>query len=439
MQNFPIGKEKHTEPAEETPGDISPHTGSRRENGITMLFCVLTAICIWFYVMSIDSPTSTETFSSVPVSIINDRDGGQDAALTAISGTNSVVEVTLKGRKTVLNNLKEEDIEAYVNVSDTTVSGKGVYTVTVEAPSGTIVEDYYPKEITVYMDKRGIISVPVECRLIDYTISSDYSLNVSEPTTLSVNAIQVTGPESELAAVAKARMTLTPGTITQSFSGTAPLELLDDNGNVITSKYLTLSATEATAAYSVYTTKYLSLNVEYKYGYFPENGTTVTISPSRVLVRGVVEKLSQKTTHTVATIDETKITEDGIHGYDLNLPDGIELVDAAGQSSVSVNIHFAGSSLKKISIPASRINIINVPDGKYVELLTESLTVNVRGSTQEVMYLTASDMIVTADVSLAGSNGEQYISVTAALKNGNSAKMYAVGEYTVQIRVTDET
>ena len=153
----------------------------------------------------------------------------------------------------------------------------------------------------------------------------------------------------------------------------------------------------------------------------------------------MVEKLSQKTTHTVATIDETKITEDGIHGYDLNLPEGIELVDAAGQSSVSVNIHFSGSSLKKISIPASRINIINVPDGKYVELLTESLTVNVRGSTQEVMYLTASDMIVTADVSLAGSNGEQYISVTAALKNGNSAKMYAVGEYTVQIRVTDET
>ena len=101
MQNF----SKRTEPAEETPGDISPHTSSRRENGITMLFCVLAAICIWFYVMSIDSPTSTETFSSVPVSIINDRDGEQDAALTAISGTNSVVEVTLKGRKTVLNNL----------------------------------------------------------------------------------------------------------------------------------------------------------------------------------------------------------------------------------------------------------------------------------------------------------------------------------------------
>ena len=79
-----------------------------------------------------------------------------------------------------------------------------------------------------------------------------------------------------------------------------------------------------------------------------------------------------------------------------------------------------------------------MPDGKYVELLTESLIVNVRGSSQEVRYLTASDIVVTADVSLAGNNGEQYISVTAALKDGNSAKMYAVGEYTVQIRVTDE-
>ncbi|MBQ8577987.1 MAG: hypothetical protein IJ449_08535 [Clostridia bacterium] len=430
--------EKEAFPETAAPGEITSQKRSSRENWITMLVCIFSAVCIWFYVMSVDSPTSTEAFSSVTVSILNERDASQDTGLTAISGTNSVIEVTLKGRKTVLNELKAEDIEAYVDVSGTTVSGKGVYTVTVEAPAGTVIEDYYPKEITVYMDKKSIISVPVECRLSEYTVSSDYSLNVSEPTSLSVNAIQVTGPESELEKVAAARMTLNPGTITQSFSGTAPLELIDESGNVITSKYLTLSATEATASYSVYTTKYLDLNVEYKYGYFAENGTTVTISPSRVLVRGLVEKLANMTSNTVATIDETKITEDGIHGYDLNLPDGIELVDAGGQTSVSVNIHFGGSSLRKVTIPASQINVINVPDGKRVDVLSETLVVSVRGTSQEVRYLTANDIDVVADVSLAGSNGEQYISVSAALKDGNSAGMYAVGDYTVQIRVEDK-
>lgn len=435
MQNSSADNEKN---AQSQPGDITAHKNSRRENWITMLFCIVAAVCIWFYVMSIDSPSSTETFSSVPVAVLNNRDASQES-LTAISGTGSVIDVTLKGRKRVLNDLSADDIEASVDVSATTVSGKSVFTVNVEAPAGTIVEDFYPKQITVYMDKKGIISVPVECRLIDYTIPSDHSLNVSEPTSLSVNAVQVSGPESELEKIAKARMTLSlGGAITQSFSGTAPLELLDDNGSVITSRYLTLSSTEATASYSVYTTRYLPLTVEYRYGYYDENGTTVTIEPSSVLVRGVVEKLNTMTSHSIATLDETKITEDGSHVYDLNLPEGIELVDAGEQNTVSVNIHLSGSSLKKVTVPANQINIINVPQGKHVEVLADSIVISVRGSTPGVSYLRPEDITVTADVSLVGSNGDQYISVSAALKNGNSANLYAVGEYTLQVRVEDD-
>ncbi len=418
-------------------GALTARKSSSTENWITMLFCVFAAICIWFYVMSVDSPTATETFSSVVVSVINDRDETRES-LTAISGMESVIEVTLKGRKTLLNDLNAEDIVASVDVSDVTVSGKGVYTVSVEAPSGTIIEDYFPKEITVYMDKRSIKSVPVECRLTDYTVSANFSLNVSTPTSLSVNAIQVSGPESELANVDVARMTLSPGTITQSFTGTAPLELLDENGNVINSRYLTLSASQATASYSVYTTKELSLAVDTKYGYFAENGTVVDIQPKKILVRGVVEKLADMTTHTVATLDETKITTDGIHGYELNLPDGIELVDAGGQSSVSVNIRFDGSALKEVVIPASKIRFINVPDGKRVERISEAIKVSVRGLKSETRYLSYQDFDVTADVSLAASNGEQYIAVNAVLNDGNTAALYAVGDYTVQIRVNDE-
>lgn len=419
-------------------GELHPHKSTSRENWITMFFCVFAAMCIWFYVMSVDSPTATDTFSSVVVNVINDRDETRDS-LTAISGTESVIEVTLKGRKTLLNDLKAEDIVAHVDVSDVTVSGKGVYTVSVEAPSGTIVEDYYPREITVYMDKRSIKSVPVECRLTDYTVSANFSLNVSTPTTLSVNAIQVSGPESELENVEAARMTLSPGTITQSFSGTAPLELLDENGNVINSRYLTLSASQATASYSVYTTKELVLDVATKYGYFDENGTVVDIQPKTILVRGVVEKLADMTTHTVATLDETKITTDGIHGYELNLPEGIELVDAGGQSSVSVNIRFEGSDLREVLIPASLIDFINVPEGKRAVLLSESIKLSVRGKKSLIKYLTYRDFHVTADLSLAASNGEQYISVNAVLLEGNSAQMYAVGDSSVQIRVEDKT
>jgi len=116
----------------------------KKHNGITALFCVLTAICIWFYVMSVDSPTSTKTYSSVPVRIVNDRSTlqGNNLVPMSVSDIPDIIEVTLKGRKTVLNSLTAENIEAYIDVSNVMVSGKGSYEVIVEAPAGTVIEEY---------------------------------------------------------------------------------------------------------------------------------------------------------------------------------------------------------------------------------------------------------------------------------------------------------
>ena len=408
-----------------------------RENGITMLLCVLAALCIWFYVMSIDSPTSTETYSSVSVTVVNDRDTTTDVPLTAISGTGSVIEVTLKGRKTVLNDLRAEDIEAYVDVSDVETAGKGVYTVTVEAPDGTIIEDYYPKEITVYMDKRSIVTVPVRAILSQYNLVSGYTVNLANPV-LSIDSIQVSGPQSELDDIDYARLSVSPGTITRSFSGTGSLTLIDTNGNEVNTRYLTLSATQATAQFSVYTTKTIRLDVAYKYGFFSENGTEVTIAPSEVEVKGPVEVLDTLTSHTVATIDETKITDDGVHGYDLNLPEGVELVDNSQSTAVSVNIHFDRAKLNKVRVPTHNIVLTNIPEGKHIEVLDEAITISVRGTSGNIMYMDASNFDITVNASLAVNNGDQYVPVTVAVRGGNTAALYTVGEYTVQIRVSED-
>jgi YbbR domain-containing protein len=183
--------------------------------------------------MSIDSPTATETFSSVAVAVVNDRDTAIEAPLTPISGTGNIIEVKLKGRKTLLNGLRDSDIEAYVDVSDVQVTGKGVYSVFVHAPEGTVIEDYYPKEITVYMDKRSSVTVPVQAQLTQYSLVTGYTVNLSSPT-LSMDSIQVSGPESELKKIDYAKLAVSfPGTVTRSFTSTGPLTLVDENGNEI--------------------------------------------------------------------------------------------------------------------------------------------------------------------------------------------------------------
>lgn len=410
---------------------------TQKENWITMALCIVAAICIWFYVMSIDSPTATDTFSSVGVTILNDRDLTIETPLTPISGTGSVIEVKLKGRKTLLNDLHAEDIEAYVDVSAVQSTGKGVYPVIVEAPEGTVIEDYYPREITVYMDKRSIVSVPVEAQLQQYSLVTGYTVNLFSPT-LSLDSVQVSGPESELKKIDCARLTVSfPGTITRSFSTTGPLTLVDESGNEINTKYLTMSETEATAKYYVYTTKTIDLDIAYKYGFFAENGTEVSITPSRVTVKGTVESLDELESHLVATIDETQIAEDGVHSYQLKLPDGVELVGENVTDTVSINIRFTDATLGRVRVPTSQIEIVNLPEGKQAEILDKTITVNVRGLRLPSMNLSGRDFLLVVDASLASSNGEQYIPVSVSVRDGNTAALYAVGDYSVQLRISD--
>ncbi len=416
---------------------ITQKNKPQRGNAIVLIGCILAAVCMWFYVMGIDSPTATETFSSVTIDIINQREGSAENKLSAISGTNNVLEVVLKGRKSQLNNIKTEDIVAYVNVSDVMVAGKGIYTVTVEAPAGTIIEDYYPREISVYMDNRETVSVPVKCRLIDYTLPAGYTIDMATPE-LSISTVQVSGPASELELVDHVRMTLAPGTVTQSFSGSAPLEAVDKNGNVITSKYLSLSALDATAAFNVYITKYIDLNVKNLMGYFDKNNTAVTIVPDRLQVRGPVELLSDLTSHTVAVIDETKIREDGTYHYQIDLPDGIELVDKSSDGAVSVDVRFNSTILHEMKFANEKIEVLNVPDGKMVEILDSHIVVGVRGYRQEIYSLRASSVAVEIDLSnMSSENGEYYADVQVYLKSGNNEKLYVVGDYSVQIRISD--
>ena len=141
--------------------------------------------------------------------------------------------------------------------------------------------------------------------------------------------------------------------------------------------------------------------------------------------------------HAVATIDETMITEDGAHSYQLKLPDGVELADNGMNDTVSINIHFTKARLNKVRISTANASIINVPEGKQVEILDETLTVNVRGTSGSLMYLKGDDFSLIVDAAPAVTNGEQYITASVSMKDGNSAELYTVGDYSVQIRVSD--
>ncbi|MBQ4289973.1 MAG: hypothetical protein II719_02145 [Clostridia bacterium] len=412
----------------------SAKSTSKKSIILPLVVCLILSFALWAYVMSVDSPTSTEIYSSVPVTIT----GAESTGLSAITGSDAVIEVTLKGRKSILSQLSAGDIEAYIDVSGVKNAGRGRYQVTVNPPAGTVVDSFYPSEVTVYLDEKTIVSVPVRGVVKDYTVAANCTLDLVNYTK-SIDSVQVSGPASELAKLDYARVVVRPGNITQSFSGTGSIELIDVNGSVVTSKFVTPLTTEATVSFNVYTTKYLTLSMEYRYGYFTGGGATVTLTPSRVQVRGLAELLATMSTVTVGTIDETKITENSTFGYALSLPDGVDFADSSREyDTVSASVVLNTYS-RKIQVPQSSILLTGAPAGKTVTLDSNtSLSVTLMSTLSRFPMVTLDDLTVSVDVSAAGeSTGDQYLPVSVVLKGGNSADCYVAGDYSVLVHITD--
>ena len=77
----------------------------------------------------------------------------------------------------------------------------------------------------------------------------------------------------------------------------------------------------------------------------------------------------------------------------------------------------------------------NVPAGMTAELLTQALTVTIRGAAAQVRALNADDLSVIVDMSGAELGTDSY---RATVDTGRFISIGAVGSYSVDVRVTAE-
>ena len=402
---------------------------TNRSNIIALVICALASVCIWFYVMSVDSPIYEETFSSVPVELKMGSGENANTDYSAISGTGNVIEVTLKGRKTILNALKAEEIEAFVDVSNVDSAGRASYDVMVEPPSGTVIVDYYPKEISVYIDRRVTKQIPIRVELADYTYPEDYILDIQP----SVEAVTVTGPETELELIEDARVVISPGPITGSSVNAGSIQLVKSDGTDV-SRYVTSDVTNVNVNIVVYVEKDIPLTIGYVHGYYNDDTVSIKINPEAIPIKGTKELLDQMTEILVATIDETQIQGDGVYYYNLTLPEGVEVLEEYERVAVTIN---HASNYAQRTIEVTDIRAENVPSGKTVDILAEAIQVQLRGEVNKLYEITAEDVYLVVDMqNMTQVTGNVYATATALVKEGNSSELYPIGSYVVPVSIS---
>ena len=408
-----------------------PLKTSRARSIIVKILCVLGALFTWLYVMSNDSPNYDRTFNSVPVSIVGASDLENNTGMTIMSGQGHVVDVTVTGIKSDVVNLGVEDIVAYVDVSSLKKADKYGLNVKVDLPKGSAtVTSVSPNNVTVSVDKTSSVSVRVVPKLTTYNLSMDYVLGTLVPEN---ETITVSGPITVLDTIDRAEVSVGDlGQLTGTVTASGLISLCDSAGNKISNQFIKLSQESMKVTVPVYEYKDIPVSVSYKYGYYNEKNSTVTISPETIRIKGDVETLKSIDNY-IIEVDEKKITDDRTITEAVSLPAGIENVNMI--ESVEVKIIHKNTKTRRVVLSNFKINN---PNGIDCELVNETLTVEFRGPAEQLALLNDETVILVADAeNILKTPGTVTVPVIVRIDfesiSGN--QVYELGEYRVELKV----
>ncbi len=394
---------------------------------IAKIACLLIAFFIWFYAMSTDVVTLEKDFT-VPVRFENETALFEKTGWSVLSGKDSSIVVTLKGKRNIVTQINESDIFAFVDVSSVESAGRQTLDIKVSAPTECEVVNTSVSSISPYIDKKVTKNVPINVVYADYVISSDYQLD--DPVT-NIEEVAVTGPESELRKVSAAQTVLSLGNVTKTINTANSLELVDEAGNSVESPYLTLSTKTVKVTIKLYAEKDVPLEVDYKYGYFNNKNVKITITPSVITLRGEPSLLEDVDSINVATLDEKKYQTNSTQSVAINIPDGLTAITA--DETAVISVEHINTGTKQITV--SNITLAN-SGGLNCEVQTDSLNIMLRGPYNLLSKIKEENISVVADMkNYTSGSGVTVVPVTVKLSGEFEADVYELENYSVTINI----
>ena len=410
---------------------------SKKRSFLYVIFAVVSAVILWFYVAGVDTEMSEKKFTSIPVALRGEDAMLENHGFAVLYGKNITADITVTGKRALMTQLRQADVSAYVDLGEITEAGEYRLTVKTDLPDGMSAV-CYPQSITVYADQSTARAIPVEVQVVRMTKNDD--LELSEPL-LSYPVVNVTGPAHLLDSIEKAVVSLDLGTVTTGFETMGSVVFEDSRGDPIESDYIRSDVKEITVAYSVFKMKTVPLTAGFVHGYLDLSGVKLDIKPSSVTLRGDPEKIDALEALSVYQIDETALTDSGtsttIAVETLDLPEGISLESALGAQTVEISVKPTNTS-KRFTVPLGEPTLeVIKPEGMDCAFSRESVEITVRGDAKDLAALEADEIRLKIDLSVYA--GEGLKTGVALIVDQDVLRLngcYAVGQYSVNVTLS---
>lgn len=362
---------------------------------LTVVLAVALAFGLWLYVINVVSPESEMTYYDIPV-ILQNEDILSERGMMIVSETPKVT-LQLTGNRTDLNNLNEANINLIVNVA--TISTPGTHSLGFqESYPGNVdvaTASKNPSRVTIKVENRIKKTVPVVIDYMGTTVPEDFIAD-TENAQLDYAYVDVVGPQSTVDQITQAVIQVSLEGKEETIVDQQVYTLCNAQGDPVDAALVTTNVENINVTVKIQRLKELEFTVVVvDGGGATEQTCTITIEPKKIRVTGSDQILEDLESIELGTINLGELPKDTTLTFPVILPEGV--TNEAGVTEAQVKVNFP--ALKTRSFKVTSILPINVPEGLEVDMITQALTVKVRGPSGLVKNMNASDITVTVDFS----------------------------------------
>lgn len=399
-----------------------------------LLLSIVLAFGLWLYVITVVSPESEETFDNVPV-VLKNQDQLTEKELMLIMEQEPTVTLKLIGNRIDLARLNRSNITVMADLSRIAVPGEYELTYDVSFPAevgnGAIgLESKKPSTLKVNVERR-IVDKPVEVQIVENgNVDADC---IVQDQLLSTENVLISGPKSVVDKITSARIAVDMEGRDKTFTDQYKFTLCDAGGNPVDARLVETNVATVELTTVVQRIKEIPLRLIVEDG----GGATwetsnIVIEPESIKVVGSEEDLADLDSLLLGTINLADYEADATEEFTINLPAGVK--DLGGNEKATVTIQFP--DLKIVELTVTNLSAINVPEGMKAEILSQSVTVKLRGPVEKMDGITADDVKIVVD--LTGKSGNINAEAQVVITNDEFASAGALGTYSVTVSLTQK-
>ncbi|MGN1058915.1 MAG: YbbR-like domain-containing protein [Clostridia bacterium] len=289
------------------------------------IFSVVIAVCLWFYVVQVQSPDIDRVIKGVPV-VFTQKNVLEEKNLILLNDNEHTIDIKIRGSRKYVMDVNSENLTVLADVSNIETTGRHIVFTNIVLPYANLeVINKNPSMLSVDVDDLVTVEKPVEV-LTEGTPKDSYMVG-----NLTANPQKVTirGPKTIIDGIKSVAAVVDVDGKTADTAGMEPVRVLGTNDKEIKSQLLTFSTAEIEVRTEILKTRTVELEPSFTESFqeMTEQYILDESSIREVKIAGAQALVDSLTAVKTKSISASDLNANGEVTVKLELPPGVRSLD----------------------------------------------------------------------------------------------------------------